>query len=58
MLYHVEIKGCVSIKQAHSGAGSARGWLVTKLVVKHTVILRMNDSRQLSAYGLTSFIPT
>lgn len=40
MLHHLEIRVCVSIKQAHSCAAAARGWLVTRLVVKHTTLFQ------------------
>lgn len=40
MLHHLEIRGCVSIKQAHSCADMACGWLVTRLVVKYTTLFQ------------------
>lgn len=41
MLHHLEIKGCVSIRQAHSSADTtAWGRLVTRLVVKYTTLFQ------------------
>lgn len=40
LFLHLEIKGCVCIKQAHSSADPACGWLATRLVVKNTTLFQ------------------